>query len=40
MDAQVTAHLPVEEESLAPSARVAGETDAPFVGEGLPGGEP
>src|SRR5260370_25261583 len=29
MDAHVTAHLPVEEESLAPRARVAGETEAP-----------
>jgi hypothetical protein len=38
MDAPVTAHLPVEEESLAPSARVAGEADAPFLeGGGLPG---
>ena len=31
MDAHVTAHLPVEEESLAPSARVAGETDAAIL---------
>jgi hypothetical protein len=37
MDAHVTAHLPVEEESLAPSARVAGEADAPFFEGGLPG---
>ena len=40
MDAQVTAHLPVEEESLAPSARVAGETDAPFLEGGFREGNP
>ena len=31
MDAHVTAYLPAEEESLAPSARVAGETDAAIL---------
>ena len=35
MDAHITAHLPVEEESPAPSARVAGETDAPFLEGGF-----
>ena len=40
MDAHVTAHLPVEEESLAPSARVAGETDAPFLEGGFREGNP
>jgi hypothetical protein len=35
MDAQITAHLPVEEESPTPSARVAGETDAPFLEGGF-----
>ena len=40
MDAHVTAHLPVEEESLAPSARVAGETDAPFLEGGSRVGNP
>jgi hypothetical protein len=40
MDAPVTAHLPVEEESLAPSARVAGEADAPFLEGGFREGNP
>ena len=35
MDAHITAHLPVEEESPAPSARVAGATDAPFLEGGF-----
>ncbi len=35
MDAHVTAHLPVEEESLAPSARVPGETGEPFAERGF-----
>jgi hypothetical protein len=35
MDAPVTAYLPVEEESPAPSARVAGKTDAPFLEGGF-----
>ena len=35
MDAHVTAYLPAEEESLAPSARVAGETDAAFLEGGF-----
>jgi len=40
MDAPVNAHLPVEEESLAPSARVAGEADAPFLEGGFREGNP
>ena len=40
MDAHVTAYLPVEEESLALSARVAGEADAPFLEGGFREGNP
>jgi hypothetical protein len=40
MDAPVTAYLPVEEESPAPSARVAGKTDAPFLEGGFREGNP
>jgi hypothetical protein len=40
MDAHVTAYLPVEEESPAASARVAGKTHAPFLEGGLREGNP
>jgi hypothetical protein len=40
MDAHVTAYLPVEEESPAASARVAGKTDAPFLEGGFREGNP
>src|ERR1700741_5502257 len=40
MDAPVTAYLPVEEESPAPSARVADKTDAPFLEGGFREGNP
>ena len=40
MDTHVTAHLPVEEDSPAPSARVAGETDAPILEGGFREGNP
>jgi hypothetical protein len=40
MDTHVTAYLPVEEESPAASARVAGKTDAPFLEGGFREGNP
>ena len=40
MDTHVTAHLPVEEDNPAPSARVAGETDAPILEGGFREGNP